>query len=233
MSRSKPTNDSPNPSKRWFEWSGEKGVVRWYDKEAKENVTEDFPFTFMLLDQLATVKGWHEPSESGIYANEVKDTRSEPLVVKAFKGGILAEGFYKTIRDRIVALGGHFVANCYIAWRDIDGLKIGSLQFKGAALRSWMDFSKENRLQLFQRAIRITGFEEGKKGSIKFRTPTFSLIAASEEGNNQAMALDAELQEYLTGYFGRPKVEQSTAVNGQEQEEPAPPAREEPDEIPF
>jgi hypothetical protein len=242
MSRSNPTDNSPNPAKRWFEWDGSTGKLRYYDKAAKENVVIGDKFTFMLLDQLATVKGWHDASESGIYANEVKDTRSEPLVVKAFSmKEPIAEGFYKSIRDRVIAAGGHFTTNCYIAFRNGgDELEIGSLQFKGAALSAWMDFSKDNRAALFDKAIRIDGANEGKKGKITFYTPKFALNTVSDDANQQAVELDKQLQEYLKGYFSRTRVEQA-APPPQSHEEPEhypePISRSEPqddeDEIPF
>ena len=127
MSRSNPhENGLTNPAVRWYEWNGEHGTVRYYDKDAKQNVEVGSDFTFMLLDQLGSVRGWHDASESGIYSNEVKDTRQEVLVVKSFKGGVLAEGIYKDIKDRINTLGGQFVANCYIAFKGTDGgLDIG------------------------------------------------------------------------------------------------------------
>lgn len=244
MSRSNPTDNSPNPSTRWFEWDGSEGNIRYYDKTTKGNVTVDLPFTFMLLDQLACVKGWHDSSESGIFSNEVKDTRAETLVVKAFKGGVLAEGFYSAIRDKIIAQGGHFTSNCYIAFKPSGDdsedatLAIGSLQFKGAALSSWMEFAKKRRADLYTSAIRITGFHEGKKGKIIFRVPTFALVPVSDEANAQATELDRELQEYLKSYFGRTRVEQAAPVNGaaeHPQEEALAPAGAAPedDEIPF
>lgn len=242
MSRSNPTDNSPNPAKRWFEWDGSTGNVRYYDKAEKTTVVVPKGFTFMLLDQLATVKGWHDESESGIYANEVKDTRSEPLVVKAFSlKEPIAEGFYKAIRDCVIVAGGHFTANCYIAFKNgNDELDIGSLQFKGAALSAWMEFSKEHRSELFDKAVRIDGADEGKKGKITFYTPRFTLITASQEGNQQALELDKQLQEYLKGYFSRTRVEQAAPpashVADEPEHFPEPPSRLEPDddsEIPF
>lgn len=216
MSRSKPNENTPNPSTRWFDWKGDKGVVQYYDKQEKKNVEVGSEFTFILLDQLSTVKGWHDSSESGIFSNEVKDTKKETLAVKAFKGGTLAEGFYAQIRDRVIAAGGKFVSNCYIAFRDENKeLKIGSIQFSGSSLSAWMDFAKLNRMELYKQAIQIKGYGEGKKGSITYRFPKFHIKPITEETNIQATALDEELQKYLTGYFARTRVEQ---VQGSAQE---------------
>jgi hypothetical protein len=250
MSRSNVTEGSRNPSTRWFEWngSGEGGTVRWYDKEAQKNVEARMPFTFLLLDELATIKGWHESSESAIFANEVKDTRQDALVVRAFKGGELASGFYQDIRDRIKALGGHFHASCYIAYKDGDELKLGNLGFKGAAVRAWMEFKKNAPTRknaegksvkaFYVDAVVIDGYEEGKKGSIKFRVPTFKLKPVAEDTQHQAIALDQELQSFLTDYLRRPRTEQATvskeALAADEPLPEQPPRRDfEDDDIPF
>jgi hypothetical protein len=210
MSRSNPNeNGTPNPAVKWFEWNGENGVVRYYDKEKKQNVDVGSDFTFLLLDQLGTVRGWHDASESGIYANEVKDTRQEAMIVKSFKGGTLAEGIYKNIKDRVNSLGGQFVTNCYIAFKNGgDKLSIGSLRFKGAALGAWMEFCKQQRADIYKKAIRIHGFTEGKKGRITFRMPVLTTKDISPETDAAAVALDKQLQEFLAGYFKRTKREQ-------------------------
>lgn len=203
MSRSNPNQNDPNPAARFFEWNGESGLVRYYDKDAKENVDVKLPFTFLLLDELASVRGWHESSKSGIYSNEVRDTRTDTMLVKAFKGGILAEGLYKDIKDRVNAVGGAFNANCYVAFRNGKELAIGLLNFKGAALGAWMEFRKANRSTMYAKAINIVGFVEGKKGKVVFRVPTFELRDVSEATNAEAVALDQTLQAYLTGYLSR------------------------------
>ena len=232
MSRSNPTDNSPNPAVLRFEWDGANGNIRFFDRETKKNVAVPDGFTFILLDELATIQGWHEASESSIYANEVRDTRNEAFVVKAFKGPKLAEGFYSFIKDKVVASGGHFTANCYIGFRDDKkALAIGSLRFKGAALGAWMEFRKNNRKAIYEQAIKIQGFDKGKKGKVEFRTPKFHLLPVSEDTNRQAIALDVELQEYLKGYFVRTKSAaavpndadtQADAEAGTQQHEPDP-----------
>lgn len=208
MSRSNPTESSNHPCTRWHEYDGANGNVRYYDRDTKQNVPVPDGFRFILLDELAVIKGWHDASESGITSNEVKRIDRDPLTVKAFKGGVLAEGFYSKIRDRIVNLGGHYTANLYIAFKPSadQPLSIGSLQLKGAALGAWMEFAKKNRSEIYKKSIVIRGSKEGKKGKVVFQTPVFHLGEISPETDAQAMGLDKTLQEYLKGYFDKSKI---------------------------
>jgi hypothetical protein len=183
--------------------------LEFYNKDKKENVEIGDKFSFLLLDTLASIRGWHEFSESAIYSNEVRDTRAERLVVRAFKGGILAEGFYSDIKDRIVAAGGGYNSNLYIAYREAGEMKIGALVLKGSALSAWMEFSKANRKALNEGGVQINGSTDGKKGSVKFKTPNFLPLTATEETNDAACKLDSEiLQPYLKAYLAKNKTEQ-------------------------
>jgi hypothetical protein len=241
MSLSNPhEKGQPNPSTRWFEWNGEQGTINYYDKEAKQNVGVALPFTFILLDELAGVRGWHDASASGIYSNEVKDTRQDALIVKAFKGGTLVEGIYRDIKDRVNSLGGSFTTNCYLAFKNEHSeLHIGALRFKGAALAGWMEFRKQHRSEFYNKAVKIDGFTEGKKGRIVYRIPKFAMSEISPETIAQAVELDKALQEFLKGYLSRNKKEQTESVSQAQQDIPVselehmPPADIPSDDIPF
>lgn len=75
-------------------------------------------------------------------------------------------------------------------------------------------------------AIKIVGFEQQKKGGTTFRVPKFLIAPLSEETNKQAVALDAELQAYLSEYLKRPRVEAAAAAAKSEapHEQPQPKA---------
>lgn len=231
MSRSNPTDGIRNPSTRWFEWAGgsDGGFIRWYNKDTKQYAKVDH-FTFLMLDELSTVKGWHDASDSGIYANEVRDTRQDVLVVKSFKGGELASGVYKQIRDRIAAQGGHYCASIYLAFKEDGVMHIGNLSLKGAASSAWMEFKRTATAKkdgngksvraYFVDAIKIDGYEQMKKGATVYRVPKFAYVSVSAETNHQAVALDAELQAFLSDYFKRPKAE---ATKPQEEPDYDPP----------
>lgn len=203
MSRSRPTQNTPHPCVRWFEWSGSNGVLKYYDKDEKTEKTIPDGFVCMVLDDLSAVRGWDETSESSITSNEVRDTRSDVMVVKSFKGGEIAHGLYKDIRDRVASKGGHYVSNIYVAFK-LDGqLQLGCLQLKGAALNSWVDFKKEHKKEIEKKALKFAGVEEGKKGSVKFKTPKFALIDITTETDAMATEVDKKLQEYLDTYLAK------------------------------
>lgn len=241
MSLSNPhEKGQPNPSTRWFEWNGEQGTITYYDKDAKQTVGVSLPFTFILLDELAGVRGWHDASQSGIYSNEVKDTRQDVLVVRAFKGGTLVEGIYRDIKDRVNSLGGSFSTNCYLAFKNDSGeLHIGALRFKGAALAAWMEFHKEHRSEFYTKSVKIDGFTEGKKGSVIYRVPKFVMTDTSPETIALAVELDKTLQTFLKGYLSSNKKDQAEVISQSQHDIPIselghmPPAEIPNDDIPF
>jgi hypothetical protein len=172
----------------------------------------------------------------------VKDTRQDVLVVKSFKGGTIAEGLYKEIKDRVNAAGGQFNANCYIGFKDDTGaLRLGCLRFKGAALGAWMEFRKAHRADIYKKGLRITGYTEGQKGRVIYRVPTLNVVELSEDAHAQAVGLDLLLQEFLTAYLQKNKRDQVDAVGSHlRDEDVTPPPVNEPiggdldeDSIPF
>lgn len=218
MSRSNPTAEIINPSTRWFEFNGDTGIIQYYDKEEKKKIDVPLPFTFIILDSLATVKGWHEASKSGITANEVRDITKDVLMVKSFKGGEIAQGFYREIKDKVGMAGGGYVSSIYIAFKSGDHYFIGNVQFSGASLNSWVEFSKANRAQLMKQAISIVGTTDHQKGKVKYKMPVFALKEVSEAANQIATDLDKELQAYLDLYLKSKKVTEQVA---ERQEHPA------------
>lgn len=236
MSRSNVTEGARNPSTRWFEWHGSKGQINYWDKEAKKKVFLELPFTFLLLDELATVRGFHKESNSGIFANEVRDTRQDTLLVKSWEGGEIASGLYASIRDRVAAKGGYFQASAYIAYRDGDALKIGNLGLNGATLGAWSEFKKSCPTAknaagkavkaYYAQAVIIHGFEDRTHGATNYRIPKFALKPTTPDTDAQAVKLDAELQQFMDDYLKRPRAEQAgkaaAPVEHDEQRPPLP-----------
>ena len=76
------TTKTPNPATKFLEFKN--GKFSYYDKTSEANVEVPLPLRFIVLDELATIKGWDSKTNSGIYSNEVHSTKATPLKVKSF-----------------------------------------------------------------------------------------------------------------------------------------------------
>lgn len=220
--------DLKSPANRYFEWSSTDKAVKWYDKEAKENVLVELPFTFIVLDMLSTVKGFSDADGGGIWSNEVRDTRKDILTVRT-KRGIKAQGTYQDVKGSVE--GARYCRSVYIAYRNDDGeLTIGNFQMHGTANAEWIEFGKQTKV--YGTAIQVIGSEERKKGSNKFHAPVFATVSASDETIAQAVELDKELQVYLKAYLNREQEATHDDYSGMVDDEYAPDAHQDiPDEI--
>lgn len=183
-----------SPVTKYLTWSSDNKCFSYYDKEKKENVNVKLPITFIHLDELSTIKGWHDASSSGIFSNEVRSTKNQELNVRAFKGGELVKGLYQDIKLRIASFGGHYICSLYAF---MDG-EIVNIALKSSSLMVWSEFAKENRKAFLGTTIQVASFTDGKKGAVKFSTPLFSLgKPISLEQNEKAEAAYDLLKEYI------------------------------------
>ncbi len=206
MSRSNPQGGATNPAEFRFEWDGANGGVRYWDKAKEEQVEIGNKFTFIFLDQVGTVRGYSKRHGS-IFSNEVRDTKAQPLVVRWKNGdqsGELCSGIWQEIKDTVTARGGKFAANCYVAFKQGEALKIGVIQFKGASLNSWIDFMKKNRAAVHEKAVKIDGATDHTSGDVDYKCPVFKIVELSAETNAEAVELDKALQEHFKAYFSQP-----------------------------
>lgn len=183
-----------SPVKKYLSWSSNDKCFNFYDKETKENKKLTLPLTLVHLDEMSTIKGWHDSSASGIYSNEVRSTKNEELNVRAFKGGDLAKGIYQDIKLKVQSLGGHYCVSIYAFVNN----EIVNISLKGSALMAWSDFTKDNRKSFLGNVIEIKSAAEGKKGAVKYTTPTFTLGGAIglDVSEKAEVAYDS-LKEYL------------------------------------
>lgn len=163
----------PSPVVRYYTWASNQKAFRYYDKASGEN-KEVFPLSFVFITARATVKGWHDSTESAIYANEVKNTAKEQLQVYSSKpdkkgNTLIATGIYKDIKGDLQ--GGHFEKVVYGYEKGVGVVKIN---LKGASLQAYSNFEKENK-NLFDNFITINTFVDAKKGSNKYTVPNFVL----------------------------------------------------------
>jgi hypothetical protein len=175
MSRRSQYGESlPNPTVRYYEWKSNDKTFSYYDKDKKENVAV-FPLKIALLTERSTVRGWHDETESSIWANEVKNPAKERFSVqssKPAKGGntLIATGIYQEIKGKLE--GGHFER---VIYGYEEGVGIVKIYLKGSSLGAYSNFRKETGNKCFDKFIVVDEFVDGKKGSIKFTFPKFKL----------------------------------------------------------
>jgi len=210
MSRSN-NSELTNPAIAFFDWNGDKGHFRYWDKEAivegqekpGKNIDVMLPFAFMALDSLSTIKGYSDEDKSGFWSNEVRNVKTDEMIVRT-KKGICAKGIYeKVIVDRSCN-GAKYCQSVYIAYRTAKDkpMVIANIQFTGAALSAWIDFRKKNK-NIFEGAIIVKGCVQGQKGKVIYQMPVFQKLGVTPQSEKDAIELDKELQKYLSAYLKR------------------------------
>lgn len=194
MSLSNPRTQSP--VRKYFRVRSSTGDVVYYDKTAAQEVVVDTPFKFIVLDVLTTIGGFNEPSNSGIWSNEVRS--NDDILTVRTKNGVLAKGSYNAIKDKIKADGGKFGNSVYIAYHEDGELALGNINFVGSAVSAWFDFKRGRHLD-HDPGVAIVGFTAEKKGRTEYFVPTFQGLTVSPEQLSTAEALDQSLQAHLSG----------------------------------
>jgi hypothetical protein len=211
MSRSNPSDHLQNPAIMFFDWNATDGGFSYYDKEKKEKIKISYPFKFMPLDVCYTFKGFSDSAQSNFWSNECKlsDAQKTRFTVRS-KRGIEVIGNKAECKAKLEADGLKGSLSVYIAYRHEGKLVLANVNFKGAAMKPWIEFSKLNKVMDI--AIQVDSHTDEKKGSVKYLAPVFKAIKnLPQEALDGALALDRELQAYLTAYFARQsdaKVEQ-------------------------
>lgn len=192
-----------NPAK--FFLRVKSGTVNYYDKEAGENVEVPTPFEFIVLDQLATVRGWSDTDNSGYWANEVRSVGSDELSVRT-SSGLKERGLWKDIKGRPSVAGAKYNASIYVAHKSKEGMVISNLSLTGAALNAWIEFTGKNRTNTNK--VILKSWADAKKGSVSYKVPVFEAVPMEDAEKDEAVELDKQLQAYLTEYFNyKPETE--------------------------
>lgn len=199
MSRINPR--TVNPARMFAQWGGSEGTLSYWDKDKQENITLDFPFTFLVLDELNTVKGWSDKDHSGFWSNEVYDITNDVLRVKT-KNGLVGKGTWAQL-ENLKAKGARYAKSIYIAYKDETGeLVLGNLQLLGAALTAWIEFNKQ--YDVYKGAVVLVGpSKPKKKGATTYYEPVFEGKNVSEATDNAAKELNVELDKFLKTYLSR------------------------------
>ncbi len=205
----------PNPATMFIEWKSDDRKFSYFNKdigEKGEKVAIDLPFKFLVLEQMHTVKGWNDASESGIYSNEVKYIGKEPVNVRSFKGGDIANGLYKDIKQTISEAGGVYHKSIYIM---LEGGILANVALKGSSVREWSEFTQKTVKRLYDEWVTVGSAREEKKGSINYSVPVFEFDGSlcdedAQLANDTFDVLEAYLIQYKKNGIQSDTVEDAT-----------------------
>jgi hypothetical protein len=190
-------DDRPtNPAKFFIKVKN--GALSYYNKEEGQNVEVPTPFEFIVLDQLATVKGWSDDDSSGFWSNEVKSVGKDTLNVRT-SSGLKASGLWKDIKNEPSLAGAKYHSSIYVAAKGRDKLEISNLALTGAALNAWIEFTRKNDVRRVK--VILSDWADAKKGAVSYKTPVFTAEPMSDEERQEAIALAKELKAYHDEYF--------------------------------
>lgn len=206
MSRSKPQGGGSNsPIKFRFSFSGKTGEIKYYDKEAKEDVFLS-DLKFVILDRRSSITGFNDDENTSVYSNMVRNLKSDEITARA-GSKTLATGLYSDLKPKLDTFGGKFTTNVLLL-AEMDGKwEMGNLQLTGSSLSAWMDFEQgkdergeaEGKPDLEASIITISKGANRKKGAVKYVVPTFNTEAITKKLDALAMEQDILLQDYFDG----------------------------------
>lgn len=222
MSRSKRDDNLINPAERFLDFAGGIGEVQFYDRESKTNIPVDLPFSFLVLDEVMTVGGGvdYDDGFMGYWSNAIRprNAKIQALTVHSNykkKSRVEMTGTWADIKAQLT--GAKYIKGLYIAYYEDGDLHLGYLKVRGAALMPWVEFTKAHR-DIYEGVFSITGTAAKKKGSNKYFEPVFAWSdKIKPETEEKAIALDEQLQVYLTDYFAQQGIAQEErAYSGEE-----------------
>lgn len=207
MSRSNPTSQgTKNPAIYFAEWSSTDKCFKYYQKSKTEgekgfDVLIPLPFRFLVLDQLNTVKGFSKTNSSSFWSNEVRNVKTDELVIK-HKNGEAARGLYDDIIGKRGCTGAKFSKSVYVMVFDENkNPQLANIQMLGSALGQWIEFTNKVGDKINNNAVECKNYTQDKNGETVYYKPNFDLIPCSKESNEMAIELDKKLQEFLKLYL--------------------------------
>lgn len=203
----KTTNQVDRPTNKYVEYSSSDAEFNYYDKASGEDVAVDFETKgFIVLDyHLASVTGYSEDHNSGIFSNEVRtdDLRygKDDLNVRIFgkkKNIDLARGPYTKIKEDVKAAGGKYTRCIYAIYEG----EIIHIKLSGSAFQFWSDEIEKSPHKIHEHYVKVSSFSDEKKGSVKYKAPHYSFgDKLTEDEINLCVDADKKVQDYLDQYL--------------------------------
>lgn len=197
--------------------------------EKGTNIMLEMPITFMWLLSATSFTGYNEAEGVSVFSNEVlgekdlKDffpknaeenvedyyARLKSYMVLTAKMGkeTIATGFYKDIKDSVVAKGGKYCQPNYALLINKDGsTEIVRFLFSGSSIETWIPFCS-NKSALTKKGISLNGSVEKSKGSNDYEAPTFEFVDVDAKYVKAADVAAQTVVDYFKFLIGDNKTE--------------------------
>jgi hypothetical protein len=217
MSASAPRQTAQrNPSELFIKWKGSRkqGYYEYYDKsiedEKKRNVIIDLSEGFIILDKdLFSITGYDETLQCNIISNEVREM-TDMIIVKRYKdkkAEVVLQGTYEQLKPKVQESRIYkYTRSVYVMLLGKHLGKLAHIEFTGANFAQWIK-DVENNSEHSNSVIIHATTEEGEKGSVEYKYPTFKIERKAQDDEWDAVLdLDSNiLQPYLKDYLARNK----------------------------
>lgn len=156
--------------------------------------------------------GYSKLDKNSFYSNEVRNTAKEELIVKV-KGATRFTGLYKNDQGiPQVPKGAGYAKSVYIAHKNSAGDYImGNITMAGSALGAWIEFGNRHVIQSGKVTMKKGIMQESPVGN--FYAPDFEWFNTDDEEEKVAVAMDKDLQIYLSQYLSQPRVAEDAISN--------------------
>jgi hypothetical protein len=202
------------------------------------NVVLGEKISFLYVAHTFSLVGFNNDKNSYMYSNEVFNT-SQPFTLIAMKDkSVVVDGLWKEKKSAFQGAGCKFGINLYALLKMGDKYQRCCIKTHGGNYGAWSEFitllggatqeqidnaDKNNKRLPFSYtekgygkveagAVTVTGHVEKKFGKVVFTVPVFKFIdKVSEEANNEAVAFDLDVQEYLKSKVSAPVTNEESA----------------------
>lgn len=163
----------PSPAKLKFNWKSDDKCFGFYNSDGESAESrkglKKLPFKFLVMDVVHAVGGFDDKKEVGLWSPEFRSF-NEKITVRYNKGGEIATGVWKEIKDTVVSKGGYMQVVAYILLKNGE---IAKLELKGAAYFALNEYIGKIGNRVYDEFVQCSSFSEGKKGSVSYSTPEF------------------------------------------------------------
>lgn len=190
-------NRTKSPAKLYRKWAGGKGeLVHW---DGENNVAENLPFEFAILEQTRRISGFAPLGEKDsirYFSNETVGYDDE-IVVKRRKQSsgtteVILRGKYSDIKEKLPQ-GARLAINLYIYNFKNEQIEVITLQ--GASLGSFIEFSKKNKI--YENTVVMERGDEKVNGTVHYFPPKYKVgNGYTEDIMKVLVAADHDVVEY-------------------------------------